>query len=136
MDSDKSITANFSAITTGDGGEAGKGGGCFIATAAYDSPLHPHVKTFRDFRDTFLVSNKLGRKLVDLYYKYSPFVAELIIKHKALKAAVRINLLPLVAFSYSMLHFGPLITVVMLVSIFMLPIFLIPFFQRKLRRIM
>ena len=134
MDSDKSILAHFVPKYTGDGDDTGKKGGCFIATAAYGSPLHSYVRILQDFRDTFLVSNKLGRKLVDLYYKYSPFVAELITKHKTLKAAVRINLLPLVAFSYSMLHFGPLITVIMFILIFALPVFVISFFRRRLDR--
>jgi len=135
MDSDKSITANFSAITTGDGDDTGKKGGCFIATEVYGSSLHPNVMILRDFRDIYLMPSKSGRALVNLYYKYSPFVAELITKHKTLKAAVKINLLPLVAFSYSMLHFGPLITVVMLVFVFVLPVFLILFLRRKQLRL-
>ena len=133
MDSDKSITANFSAIPPPE--EAGKKGGCFIATAAYGSPLNPHLDILRDFRDRYLRSSKLGRKLVDLYYKYSPFIANIIAKRKVLKVAVRINLLPLVILSYSMLHFGPIITVIILVFIFMLPIFLVSFFRKKLRRV-
>jgi len=132
MDSDKSITANFSAIPSE---EAGKKGGCFIATAAYGSPLHPHLDILRDFRDTYLMPSKLGSKLVNLYYKYSPFVAELIARHKILKVAARIGLLPLVAFSYSLFYFGPIMTAVMIVFIFMFPIFLTSFFRRKLRRV-
>jgi len=81
------------------------------------------------------MANKLGRSLVNLYYKYSPFAAELITKHKTLKAAVRIHLLPLVAFSYSTLRFGLIITAVMLVFIFGLPIFLVSFFRRKVSRV-
>jgi hypothetical protein len=130
MDSDKSVTANFSAT------EAKKKGGCFIATAAYGSLLHPYVETLRDFRDKYLMPSKVGRMLVSIYYKYSPFSANLIAKYKVLGIIVRLNLLPLVAFSYLMLHFGPIITVVLIVFIFILPIFLISFFQRKLRRIM
>jgi len=139
MDSDKSITANFTEIS--DEGEDQSGGlfglklPCFIATAAYGSPLHPHLDILRDFRDKYLLPSRLGRMLVYLYYEYSPFVADLIAKHKVLKVVVRINLLPFVAFSYSMLHFGPIITAVMLAFIFMLPIFLISFFQRKVRRV-
>jgi len=129
MDSDKSIAANFSAIPPTE--EAGKKGGCFIATAAYNSALHPYVETLRDFRDIYLMPSKLGRVLVDFYYKYSPFVADLIVKHKALKIVVRISLLPLVAFSFSMVHFGPIITTVMLVVVSVLPIFLILFLRRK-----
>jgi len=136
MDSDKSITANFSVIPpTGDSDEStGKKGGCFIATAAYGSPLHPHVKILRDFRDIYLMPSKFGRTLVDLYYKYSPFVSDLIVKQKALKAAVRFNLMPLVAFSYSMIHFGPTITAVMLVFIIVLPILPVLFWRRRMRR--
>ncbi|MCK4822576.1 hypothetical protein KA005_42825 [bacterium] len=126
MDSDKSIKANFEA--------EGKKGPCFIATASYGTPLHPHIKTLRDFRDKYLMPSNLGQKLVDLYYKYSPFVADLIAKHKAFKVAVRIMLLPLVAFSYSILHFDPIIIGIMLAFIFMLSIVLISLFYRKLRR--
>ncbi|MBA7625615.1 hypothetical protein ES703_33047 [subsurface metagenome] len=127
MDSDKSITASFSEITP----PKPKKGGCFIAAAAYGSPIHPHLDILRDFRDTYLTSSKIGRKFLGLYYKYSPYIAELIAKHKVLKIAVRINLLPLVVFSYSMLHFGPTLTVFMLAFVFALPIFFIWFYRRK-----
>jgi len=70
--------------------------------------------------------------LVYFYYKYSPFVADIIAKNKALKFAARINLLPLVAFSYSMVHFGSIITSVILVSIFILPLFLISFWRQRI----
>ncbi|NIN53121.1 MAG: hypothetical protein GTO23_08195, partial [Nitrososphaeria archaeon] len=65
--SDVSITANFRYIPFWERL-------CFIATAAYDSPSHPHVKILRDFRNTYLLPSKLGRRLVDLYYRYSPAV--------------------------------------------------------------
>jgi len=129
MDSDKSVTANFTIISNGDG----KKGDCFIATAAYGSPLHSYVRILRDFRDKYLMPSKLGRALVDIYYKYSPVIADLIAEHNVLKIAVRISLLPLVAFSYSMLNFGPIITADMLILIFVLPIFSIWFFRRRLR---
>jgi hypothetical protein len=121
MDSDKSITANFE-----------KKGPCFIATAAYGSPLHPHVDVLRDLRDKYLIPTKLGRLLVELYYRYSPVAADFITKHKALKIVVRISLLPLVTFSYSLLHFGPIITSVMLLFVFGLPVFALLFFRRKM----
>ena len=124
MDSDKSVTANFK-----------KKGPCFIATAAYGSPFHPYVEALRDFRDNYLMTNKLGRMFVDFYYEYSPFVANLIARHKVLKVAVRFSLMPVIIFSYSMLHFGPIITAIILVFIFILPIFLVSFRQRKTRRV-
>jgi uncharacterized delta-60 repeat protein len=138
MDGDKSIKATFH--TPGPGGGEGITsslglGKCFIATAAYGSPLHPHVRILRDFRDRYLITSKLGREVVNLYYKYSPYIAELIAKHNILRVAVRLSLLPLIAFSYSMVHFGPIITVVILVFISVFPIFLILLSQGKLRRV-
>jgi hypothetical protein len=40
---------------------------CFIATAAYGSSSHPHLKVLRQFRDKYLLSNKLGRTFVEFY---------------------------------------------------------------------
>ncbi len=144
MDSDKFIWASFGSGTPGGGGgdyydtEWGGGGydpGCFIATAAYGSLLHPYVRNLRDFRDTYLIPSKLGRKFVELYYKYSPFIANLITKHKALKVSVRINLFPIVIFSYLMVHLGPIVTAVVLIFIFALPVFIVLNFRRKLRQV-
>jgi hypothetical protein len=126
--SDVSLTANFKKLSFWERL-------CFIATAAYDSPVHPHVKILRDFRDAFLLPNKVGRALVNLYYRYSPVAAELISKNKVLKAAVRVNLLPLVAFSYSMLHCGPVITALLLLFILLLPIYLARLYRKKARSI-
>jgi uncharacterized delta-60 repeat protein len=128
INSDVSLTGNFKRIPLWERL-------CFIATAAYDSPQHPHVRILRDFRDAYLLPSKLGRTLVNLYYKYSPLAAEFIAKNKVLKFAVRINLLPFVALSYSMLHFGPVITALMLFFIFLLPIFLAFSHRRKARSI-
>jgi len=138
MDSDKSIAANFrktdSGGSTGGDGDSGKKSPCFIATAAYGSPLHPHIDVLRDFRDKYLMPSKLGRLLVECYYRYSPSVADFIAKHKIFKVVVRANLLPLVAFAYSFLHFGPIIATAMPLFIFGLPIFLNLFFRRKTRQ--
>lgn len=76
-------------------GGSGKGG-CFIATAAYGSYLDPHVKVLRDFRDTYLLTNSIGKVFVEFYYTYSPPVAEVIRKHEFLRIVVRIILTPIV----------------------------------------
>ncbi|HAS53855.1 MAG TPA: hypothetical protein DCS42_06850, partial [Nitrospiraceae bacterium] len=73
-----------------------KGGGCFIATAAYGSYLDPHVRVLRNFRDRHLVTNAPGRAFVKGYYAYSPPIAEYIARHEALRAAVRTVLTPVV----------------------------------------
>jgi len=78
--------------------------------------------------------SKIGRMIADFYYKYSPFVADFIAKYKASKVMVRINLLPLIAFSYLTLHLGPTITAAIICLTFVFPVFIVWLYQRKLRR--
>jgi hypothetical protein len=60
----------------------------------------------REFRDAFLATSDLGRMLVDRYYTLSPPVADLIGQSGALRATVRLLLLPLVGFSWLALQAG------------------------------
>jgi subtilisin family serine protease len=84
-------------VSTSSGGDGGGGGGgCFIATAAFGSPLHPNVKELRLFRDRHLLTNSAGRAFVNFYYKYSPSLAEIIRGNNYLRFAVRIMLAPLI----------------------------------------
>jgi len=82
--------------TVSSGGGGGGGGGCFIATAAYGSPIAEEVIVLREFRDRYLATSWLGNKLVGAYYWASPPIADIIAKHTALKAAARLILIPVV----------------------------------------
>ena len=62
---------------------------CFIATAAYGTPLHEDIEVLRDFRDEYLMTNPLGRGFVRVYYETSPPIAEVISEHEWLRTAVR-----------------------------------------------
>jgi len=73
--------------------------GCFIATAAYGTPMAEEIEILREFRDDYLLTNPLGRALVDLYYRVSPLIADFISEHSSLKPIVRAGLLPAVAMS-------------------------------------
>ena len=70
--------------------------GCFIATAAYGSYSAAQVKTLRDFRDHYLLTNTPGRAFVSWYYANSPPAAHYLNQHPALKPVVRSLLLPFV----------------------------------------
>jgi len=72
---------------------------CFIATAAYGTPMAEEIQILRQFRDEYLLTNPLGQALVDLYYRVSPPIAEFITGHPSLKPIVRAGLLPVVAMS-------------------------------------
>jgi uncharacterized repeat protein (TIGR01451 family) len=69
---------------------------CFIATAAYGSPLEPHVQALREFRDRYLQHSALGRAFIRFYYRHSPPIAAVIAKHDWLQFLVRMLLTPLV----------------------------------------
>lgn len=82
----------------GGGGGSGLGGGlpgCFIATAAYGSPLAEKLDTFREFRDAVLLKTAVGAALVDLYYTVSPPIADQVAAHPALAGLVRVVLTPI-----------------------------------------
>ncbi|MCX5807140.1 MAG: prepilin-type N-terminal cleavage/methylation domain-containing protein [Proteobacteria bacterium] len=74
----------------------GTGSGCFIATAAYGSYLDPHVIALREFRDRYLLTNRIGTIFVEFYYRYSPLAASFIIKDCRLRILSRFMLTPLV----------------------------------------
>lgn len=78
---------------------------CFIATASFGSLVHPWVQVLRDFRDTHLHS-PLGARLVRQYYSLSPPFAALIAQHALLRLAVRLLLVPAIAFAWLALHLG------------------------------
>ena len=70
---------------------------CFIATAAYGTPMANEIWALRRFRDRYLMTNPAGRAFVDAYYAVGPYPAKIIAEHPWLRTTTRIFLTPLVA---------------------------------------
>ncbi len=63
---------------------------CFVATAAYDSPLAEDINRFRKFRDDYLVGNALGEAFLETYYGgLGEAAAEYLEEHESVKETVR-----------------------------------------------
>ncbi len=62
---------------------------CFIATAAFESPLCREVQILRFYRDFYLLKSVLGQQFVQFYYFISPPIAKFIENKPLLKAAIR-----------------------------------------------
>jgi len=90
MNGNYNVVANFAITSTNT---------CFIATAAYGSPMAKEIEILREFRDEYLLTNPQGEALVDFYYKVSPPLAQFITENPSLKPIVRVGLLPAVAIS-------------------------------------
>jgi hypothetical protein len=79
-----------------------KTGGCFVATAAFGSPLASEVATLRSFRDRVLLRSRAGGRFVEWYYEVSPPLAAFIANSVVLRwivgqACIR-PVLPIVRF--------------------------------------
>ncbi|MCX5799948.1 MAG: tetratricopeptide repeat protein [Candidatus Eisenbacteria bacterium] len=74
----------------------GVGSRCFIATAAFDSPLASEVATLSRFRDEVLLHSRLGAFAVRLYYFVSPSLAGFVSSSTVTKFVARLVLGPIV----------------------------------------
>ena len=88
-------------VTEGSGSGGGAGDWnetlpCFIATAAYGTHMTDEVKLLREFRNSHLLSNIAGKRLVECYYKVSPPLAGFINSHPLAGKIVRGILKPFI----------------------------------------
>lgn len=71
-------------------------GACFVATAAYGSPVAAEIVALSRFRDEILGPSRIGAELVRLYYLVSPPLASFIAGRERLRTLVRSLLAPIV----------------------------------------
>jgi len=130
-ESDFSNEVQWASTTTNN--DAGAGGGCFIATAAYGSAMEPYVKVLREFRNRYLLTNSVGKTFVQLEYEYSQPIADLIAKQDTLRAVVRLGLLPIIGVSWMALKLGLAPTVALFALLMALTIVVLEIYFRKVR---
>lgn len=76
-------------------------GGCLIATAAYGSELAPQVQMLREIRDGTVMGTASGKAFMtgfnQIYYSFSPAVADLERENPILRDAVRLFITPMLS---------------------------------------
>jgi hypothetical protein len=81
--------------------ENSKGGGCLIATATYGSELVPQVQQLRELRDNQLLNTESGTAFIttfnDIYYSFSPIIADYERENPYFKDAVKIAITPMIS---------------------------------------
>lgn len=98
---DRGVLSAASAPTSFTASKPAPGGrDCFIATAAFGSPMAGQVEILRQFRDRYLLTHHPGRMFVAWYYREGPAAANYIEDRPLTKAAVRAALYPLIGFSF------------------------------------
>lgn len=80
----------------GSGSDSGSRGGCFIATAAYGTPLAQDIDVLRELRDEYLLNSTLGSAFVDSYYRLSPPIADVVAQYPAMATFVRVVISPVI----------------------------------------
>ena len=78
-----------------------EGGGCLIATATYGSELAPQVQQLRELRDNQLLQTESGTAFMgtfnDIYYSFSPIIADYERDNSLFKEAVKIAITPMIS---------------------------------------
>jgi len=76
-----------------------EGGGCLIATAAFGSEMSPQVQQLREIRDNIVMQTSSGKSFMtgfnQVYYSFSPQIADYERENPIFKEAVKITLTPL-----------------------------------------
>ena len=78
-----------------------EGGGCLIATATYGSEMSTEVQQLRELRDNQLLNTASGTAFMgtfnDIYYSFSPAIADMQRENPYFKQAVKIAITPMIS---------------------------------------
>ena len=78
-----------------------EGGGCLIATATYGSEMSIQVQQLRELRANQLLQTESGTAFMstfnDIYYSFSPTIADMEREHPMFKEAVKLAITPMIS---------------------------------------
>jgi len=81
--------------------KSSSGGGCLIATATYGSEMSTEVQQLRELRDNQLLNTESGTAFMgtfnDIYYSFSPTIADMEREHPLFKEAVKLAITPMIS---------------------------------------
>ena len=104
---DSNIKENKTDFKENESENNSQGGGCLIATAAFDSELSTQVQNLRELRDKKILQTKVGSDFMnsfnEFYYSFSPQIADLERENPVFKESVKIAITPMI-FSLSLLN--------------------------------
>ena len=87
--------------STGTDNSSKEGGGCLIATATYGSEMAIEVQQLRELRDNQLMNTESGSAFMgmfnDIYYSFSPTIADMEREHPMFKEAVKLAITPMIS---------------------------------------
>lgn len=70
--------------------ESKSGATCFVASVAYGDFNHPDVVLLKEYRDSVLSHNAVGRLFINCYWRIGPFLAKAIGWSRILKGTARL----------------------------------------------
>ena len=101
IDSFKILSQDNTIMKSSIDNSSEEGGGCLIATAAYGSELAPQVQLLREIRDNQLMNTESGSAFMgtfnELYYTFSPYIADYERENPLFKEAVKLGLTPMLS---------------------------------------
>ena len=74
---------------------------CYFGTVISGTPAERHIKTLRDFRDKYLLTNSPGQMFVKVYYRISPSLVEWFRQSECARLIGRMMVIPAI---YAVIH--------------------------------
>ena len=101
LDSFRILSQESPIMTSSEDKSTEEGGGCLIATATYGSEMATEVQQLRELRDNQLLQTESGTQFMgtfnDIYYSFSPVIADYERENPLFKEAVKIAITPMIS---------------------------------------